>query len=108
MTKQKGFIFNLLKGSFLTEDNSQKNWIFIIYLAVLALFMIGSALGVENKVQEISRLDMRNKELRSAFVSSRAQLMNLKMESSITKILDIKGIRPPATPPYKIKVMVTR
>lgn len=24
MAKQKGFIFNLLKGSFLTEENSQK------------------------------------------------------------------------------------
>lgn len=108
MTKKKGFISNLLKGSFLTDDNSLKNWLFIIFIASLALIMIYSSLGIENKVQEISRLDSRNKELRSAFVSNRSELMNLKMESSITKTLSKKGIKPPSTPPYKIKVSVTK
>jgi Tfp pilus assembly protein PilO len=107
MAKQNGFIFNLLKGSFLTEENSQKNWLFIIFLAALAIIMISSSLSIENKVQEISRLDSRNKEMRSLFVSNRAELMNLKMESSITKALNLKGIKPPTTPPYKIKVIVT-
>jgi len=106
MTGKKNIIYSLLKGSFLTESDSLKNWSFLIFLAVLALGMIASAHSIDKKVQEISRLNKKNKELRSAFVANRSELMNLKMESSITKTLAIKGIRPPKIPPYKIKVMV--
>jgi len=99
-------IYAVLKGSFLTEDNAQKNWVFIIFLALLALVMIAISHSVDRKVQEISKLNKKNKELRSAFVANRSELMNLKMESSITKILAIKGLKPPTTPPYKIKVVI--
>jgi len=108
MTKKKSIIYNLLKGSFLTEPDSLKNWGFLIFLAVLALIMIGSAHSVDKKVQEISQLNKKNKELRSVFVANRSELMNLKMESNITRTLGTKGIKPPKTPPYKIKVLVKK
>ena len=73
-------IYAVLKGSFLTEDNAQKNWVFIIFLAMLALVMIAISHSVDKKVQEISVLNKKNKELRSAFVANRSELMNLKME----------------------------
>jgi len=108
MTKKKSIIYNLLKGSFLTEPDSLKNWFFLIFLAALALIMIGSAHSVDKKVQVISKLTKKNRELRSAFVANRSELMNLKMESSITKTLAISGIKPAKTPPYKIKVLVKK
>jgi len=108
MTKKKGILYSLLKGSFLTEPDSLKNWGFLIFLAVLALVMIASAHSVDKKVQKISRLNRKNKELRSAFVANRSELMNLKMESSLTKRLIKRGIKPPNTPPYKIKVLVKK
>ncbi len=108
MAEEKGKIYKFLKGSFLTEDNAQKNWVFIIYLAFLALIMIASSHSIDKKVQEISHLNRKNKELRSAFVANRSELMNLKMESSITKTLAKKGLRPPNKPPYKIKVTIEK
>ena len=105
MAKDK--IYNLLKGSFLIQDNAQKNWMFIIFMAVLAIIMIASSHSIDKKVQDISKLTRKNKELRSIFVADRSELMNLKMESSITKTLAKKGLRPPSTPPYKIKVTIT-
>jgi Tfp pilus assembly protein PilO len=107
MTEEKSKIHKFLKGSFLTEDNAQKNWVFLIFLTFLAITMIASSHSIDKKVQEISHLDTKNKELRSAFVANRSELMNLKMESSITKTLAKKGLRPPNTPPYKIKVTIT-
>ncbi|MCF6213003.1 MAG: S-adenosyl-methyltransferase [Flavobacteriaceae bacterium] len=106
MTNNKSKIYTILRGGFLTEDNAQKNWVFIIFLAVLALVMIAISHSVDKKVQEIGALNKKNKELRSAFVANRSELMNLKMESSITKALAIKGLKAPTTPPYKIKVIV--
>ncbi len=108
MTKKNSIIYSLLKGSFLTEPDSLKNWKFLIFLAVLALIMIGSAHSVDKEVQEISQLNKKNKELRSEFVANRSELMNLKMESTITKTLSTKGIKPPKTPPYKIKVILKK
>lgn len=101
-------VYKLLKGSFLTEGDSQKYWVFIIFLAVLSLIMIASSHSVDNKVQEIARLNRKNKELRSSFVANRSELMNLKMESSITRTLAGKGLKPPTTPPYKISVVISK
>jgi len=61
---------------------------------------------IYKKVQEISSLSNKNKEFRSIFVAKKSELMNLKMESSITRTLAIKGIKPSKTPPYKIKVII--
>jgi len=108
MSGKKNKIYKMLKGSFLTEDNAQKNWIFLIFLAVLALIMIASSHSIDRKVQEISYLNTKNKELRSVFVAKRSELMNLKMESSISKTLVKKGLKPPKNPPYKIRVKVKK
>lgn len=108
MSKEQSKIYKFLKGSFLTENNAQKNWVFIIFLALLAITMIASSHSVDRKVQEISYLNSKNKELRSAFVANRSELMNLKMESSITKTLAGKGLKPPNNPLYKIKVIITK
>jgi hypothetical protein len=44
------------------------------------------------------------KELRSEFVDRRSELMKLKMESTISKKMEEKGIFPSTVPPTKIKV----
>ena len=108
MSDKNSKIYKFLKGSFLTEDNAQKNWVFLIFLTLLAITMIKSSHSVDKKVQEISYLNRKNKKLRSAFVATRSELMNLKMESSITRTLAQKGLRPPKNPPYKIKVTIAK
>ena len=76
----------------------------LIFLASLALIMIGSSHSIDKKVQEIATLNKEMRELRSEFVATRSDLMKLKMESSIIKKLEEKGLFIAENPPQKIIV----
>ena len=97
-------IYNLLKGTFLISDDSFKNWLFIIFISVLALIMIASSHSADKKVHEIARLSNEVKEMRSAFVDGRSKLMRLKMESAVIHKMKSKGLAPSLVPAKKIKV----
>jgi len=79
-------IYSILKGTFLVNDDSFKNWRFIIFISGLALIMIASSHSADKKVYEIARL------------------MRMKMESSITLKMQEKGLSQSVIPPKKIKV----
>ena len=97
-------IYSILKGSFLVNDDSFKNWKMIIFISVLAVIMIASSHKADKKVHEIARLNNEVKELRSAFVDGRKKLMGLKMESSVIIKMTKKGLSSSVIPPKKIKV----
>lgn len=100
----KKSIYNILKGTFLISDDSYKNWRIILFISVLAIVMIASAHSADQKVYEIAKLTNDVKELRSAFVDGRSKLMRLKMESTIIKKVEEKGIVISDIPPKKIRV----
>ena len=104
MANFKQTIYDLLRGKFLVDEDSPKNWRMLIFLTSLALIMIGSSHNVDKKVQEIATLNKDMRELRSAFVATRSDLMKLKMESSIIKKLEAKGLFIAENPPQKILV----
>ena len=104
MAKFKQNIYDLLKGKFLVDEDAPKNWTMLIFLAMLALIMIASAHSVDNKVQKISQLNKKYRELRSEFTATRSELMKLKMESSVSRKLAEKGLFISENPPKKIKV----
>ena len=104
MTNFKQNVYNLLKGKFLVDEDAPKNWTMLIFLAILALIMIASAHSVDNKVQKIAALNKKKRELRSEHIAPRSELMNLKMESSITKKVAEKGLFISENPPQKIKL----
>jgi len=100
----KKSINSVLKGKFLISDDSFKNWRLILFLSFLAIIMIASSHSADRKVYKIAKLNEEVKELRSAFVDGRSQLMKLKMESSVVKRLVNQGLFPSEIPPQKIKV----
>lgn len=100
----KKSIYSILRGKFLISDDSFKNWRVIIFISVLAIVMIASSHSADKKVHEIARLNNEVKELRSAFVDGRSKLMRLKMESTIIKKVESKGIVISEIPPKKIKI----
>lgn len=106
MSKVKQTLYNILKGKFLVDEDAKKNWGFILFLTLLALLMITSSHQIDRKVQRISELNREKRQLRSEFVSTRSELMKLKMESSISRRLAENGLFVPKTPPRKIKVKI--
>jgi hypothetical protein len=102
----KNGVYSLLKARFLIneEANAAKNWRFIVFLILLAIFMIANNNNVDQKVFKIIELTGEVKELRSEFVDRRSELMKLKMESTVTLKMVELGIKPASTPPVKVIV----
>jgi hypothetical protein len=102
----KNGVYSILKARFLIneEANAAKNWRFIVFLTLLAIFMIANNNNVDQKVFKIIELTGEVKELRSEFVDRRSELMKLKMESTVTLKMKEKGIFPASAPPIKIIV----
>ena len=97
----KNKMYNILKGTFLVSDGAFKNWRLIFFFLALALGMIASSHNADSKVYKIARLNEQVKAYRSAYVETRAKLMELK-ESVIRKRLKDQGIKPSSNPPFKI------
>ncbi len=101
-------IYSLLKGRFLTEEDAPGNWGFIIYLSLLAMGMISSAHRADQKVVLISTLNKEVKSLRSEYVDVKSKLMILKLESTVTPIMQKRGLSISEDPPVKIVVSVPK
>ncbi|MCH1547376.1 MAG: S-adenosyl-methyltransferase [Flavobacteriaceae bacterium] len=98
----KNRIIELIRGSFLLNQNSSKNWSFIIFFSFLSLLMIYSSHSVDKKIYKIAQINENVKSLRSQFVDTRTILMKFKMESTVSNKLDDLRIISSANPPVKI------
>ena len=102
----KNKIINIIRGSFLVDEKSTSNWLYIFLFLVLSIVMISSSHSVDKKVYEIAALNEQIKSLRSEFVDTRTLLMTLKMESTVKNKLFEKGIKTSEKPPVKIVINV--
>ena len=98
-------LYDIVKAKYLVDENATKNWLFIIFLIVLCLFMIGNIHLYEGKNFMIEDMNHELKELRTEFIQTRSDLMEMKMESSISVKMEEIGIYPSEVPPQKIKVL---
>ena len=83
MLKVKKSLYELLKGGFLIDESSFKNWRMMFFIVTLLLIMISSAHSTDKKVIEISKLNKLKRELRAEYIDTQTTLMRMKMESSI-------------------------
>jgi hypothetical protein len=97
-------VIDIIKGKFLIQDGALKNWGFILFCAFLALIMVFSSHSTDQKVYKIAELKAEAKALRSEFVDTKKDVMQLKMESSVAKIMTERGIKLSSEPPYEIIV----
>jgi hypothetical protein len=105
MVKVKRSVYDLLRGSFLTDASAFKNWRIIIFVVSLLLFMITSAHNADGKVIKIAELNKKKRELRAEYVDTGTILMRMKMESNIRQKVKSKGILPSKTSPQKIRII---
>lgn len=104
MAKISNSVYDLLKGKFLIQEDSLKNWRFIFFIVALVLLMIASGHSSDKKVMEIAQLNKDIKELRAEFVDTRSISMKMKLESTIKNKVGEFGLKPSENPPQVIKV----
>ena len=95
-----------MRGSFLVDEKSTSNWIYIFLFLILSLVMISSSHSVDQKVYKIASLNEEIISLRSEFLDIRTRLMIYKMESSVKNRLSQRGIKSSKTPTVKIVINV--
>ena len=105
MLKVKKSLYELLKGGFLIDESSFKNWRMMFFIVALLLIMISSAHSTDKKVIEISKLNKQKRELRAEYIDTQTTLMRMKMESNIRQKAKKMGLHPSDTPPNRIKVI---
>lgn len=101
-------MYDILRGKFLVNKDAMKNWRFILFCTSLAIIMIAFSHSSERKVHQLGRMSKEVRRLRSEFVDSRKRLMQLKMESTVSKRLEGTGIGPSTEPPKKIIIKNTK
>ena len=104
----KGGVINLLKAKYLVDQGSVKNWRFIVFLVIVAMLMIANTHDYEQKLYRIGELENEMKILRSELVDRRSELMELKMESTVSRKMEEREIFPSSVPPKKIKVVAEK
>ena len=97
-------LLSILRMEFLVNDYDYKNWRVILFLFLISLIMIASGHAADQKIFQIAQLNDELKMLKSEFVEQRTVLVNLKMETKITRELHPLGIGPAKNPPIKIIV----
>tara|TARA_B100001287_G_scaffold191398_1_gene161730 strand:- start:44782 stop:45120 length:339 start_codon:yes stop_codon:yes gene_type:complete len=103
----KNKIFDIIRGSFLVDEKSRSNWLYVFLFLILSIVMISSSHSVDRKVIKIAILDEEIKSLRSKFIEKRTDLMSKKMESAIKKRLSKEGFITSKVPPTKIIINVS-
>ena len=93
---------SILNIEFLVKDDAFKNWRMILFLSFLAVIMISSGHNADKKIFKIASLNTEIKVLKSEFIEVKKQLLILKKESTVTKVLAENGVVPASSPPIKI------
>lgn len=102
--KKESSLYSLLKAKFLIDNDAINTWKFIFFVFMLAMLMIAFNHSYDEKNYRITELTNEVKELRSKFVDTRSELMRLKMESNISKKMEVRNIYPSSIPPKKIVI----
>ncbi len=97
-------VLHFLKGDFLLKSGSIKQWIFFAYIVLLVIFMITSGHRFDKKAIQVIDLSKRSKEMRALFIATRSEAVKLKLETTIKKRVEKRGLFPSEVPPYKIIV----
>lgn len=97
-------VLDILKGKFLVSGDAPKNWRFLLFISLLAVFMISSSHQADLKVRRISSLNEEVRALRSEFFTNRRNVQQLKMESTLIERVSKSGLKTSENPPQKIIV----
>ena len=93
---------SFLNIDFLAGKDSSKNWRMLLFISLLLMTSIYSSHSADQKIFLITKLNKEVNALNSISVSTKVDLMNIKMESKVTSKLKDNGFKTSNYPPIKI------
>ena len=100
----KNFL-SFINIDFLSGKDSRKNWKMLMFISVLIMITIYSSHSADQKVFKISELSKEVNKLNNVSVSTKLDLMNVKLESKVTSKLNSQDLYPSNNPPVKIIII---
>ena len=93
---------SFLNIDFLAGKDSSKNWKMLLFISFLLMTSIYSSHSADQKIFFITELNKEVNSLNSISVTTKVDLMNVKMESNVTLKLKDNGFKNSDNPPTKI------
>jgi len=97
-------MIGVLNGSFLTREKLLGNMPFILFCAGLMIAYIAYGYHTERVVRDLHRTDSELKELRSEYITVRAQLEKAEQQSQVASGIGQLGLKESRVPPVKLEV----
>ncbi len=94
----------IFSGRILTQAGVVRQFPYILFLTMLALFYIGNRFHAERLVRKLGKLQTEVKDLCSEQVTTASELMNISRPSEVIKLVNEKdiGLELSETPPEKL------
>ena len=93
---------SFLNIDFLAGKDSFKNWKMLLFISLLLMTSIYSSHSADQKIFFITELNKEVNSLNSISVSTKVDLMNVKIESKVISKLKDSGFKNSDNPPTKI------
>ena len=104
--KKEGSPLDFINGKILTNDSTVKQFPFIMFLVLIALFYISNTYYAEKIMRNTNRVTNEIKELRSEYITSKSDLMFISKQSEVARAAEEKklGIKESVVAPKKIVI----
>tara|TARA_B100000242_G_scaffold38266_1_gene22874 strand:- start:233 stop:580 length:348 start_codon:yes stop_codon:yes gene_type:complete len=80
------------------------SWRLVLFIVVLAIFVVYSSHKIDQKVIRINKLKVELKDLRSRHIDMRTTLMTLSKTTNVSEEVKKNGLLYSSDAPYKIKI----
>ncbi len=97
-------IIGVLNGNFLARENVIRNMPFMFYVVLLMVLYIAYGYYAERTVRELHNVDVELKDMRSDYISKRAELEKTEKQSQVAEDIEMLGLKESRVPPTKIEV----
>ena len=105
LRESKKFTFKeIIGGEILTRNFFVKQLPFFLFIVLLILTYIANRNSAEKSARRLVTVQQENKRLRSRYISTSFELMNMSKQSEVAKSLNSRGldIKESLEPPKKI------
>lgn len=97
-------VANVVSGSFLSQENTLKNFPFVLFLSFLAICYITYGYYSDDQVRKVNKLTSEIKELRTRYIVAKDSLVIKSKQTEVARALEHTGIKESIVPPQKILI----